>query len=883
MCARQTKGIRTLSNRQFNHKNITALALFSAALLPGCNSDSATDEPAIASALSADYVAIRVEAENYSEKSARWYLTTQDISPDVADDPDPPHYSTASGSGYLELLPDTRVTHDDTLNRGENYWGDSTGGPSITYRLDIPEPGRYLVYTKAYSTGTEDNGIHVGLNNNDPESGKRIQLCGGKRKWTWSSAQRVPENHCGVEKTIYLDITQAGVNEIFFYAREDGFEIDQFILLKEPADGKVGCEPHGFGHKIRCTDNDSGDEIGTYDLPLTETVDGNYVAPPAPSLDEVDLDIDIDVANSSVRVGNEFIYQIEVTNKDQDNDAPSVEVEVSLPDSITFLSSDFCQHDNGEVECEINEIVADSAITLSFSASANTEGMHRVDAQVTADVDDKKMGNNAASTEVDAAPAIPPYAAAVSVIRGTNTMGSNQPSTHLLIVKNTGTETISDASFSFTSTGLEVSGEAVACSTESCVLGDINPGASTSIPVAVSGSEAGFDTLVATLNVAGDDDTTDNTVTIPLRITSQLTYASADGSTAFEAEDFSSQSNIGPLAEGAYTSAWFVYSPELPPAETTGEDTTPDFDSSFPDYDSTAPGTASGSAYVELLPDTRTVNSDSPLIGVSNFPTGDQSPYLSFDVFFNEGGRYNVHARIRSNNDQDAAIHVGVNGEWNTDASKVTVCNPTGEWAWTNHTADNEACVTDSAAGLTISSPGVHRVMIAAATDGVELDKVVLSKSDALQPEGFGPETAFYVPTEIDLAITSTASNGIYRVEVINPDSVETATAIQVSIEGEETLALGDGLGFDRCTNENGQLSCEFDYVSPGSSRIAEFPLESEDQTITANLAQANDPNTDNNASTVSTSGGGSINPGLSLLLLLLSVARLSFRYTDRS
>ena len=37
---------------------------------------------------------------------------------------------------------------------------------------------------------------------NGSESGERMQWCKGKNKWTWSSAQRVEENHCGTPQTI---------------------------------------------------------------------------------------------------------------------------------------------------------------------------------------------------------------------------------------------------------------------------------------------------------------------------------------------------------------------------------------------------------------------------------------------------------------------------------------------------------------------------------------------------------------------------------------------------------------------------------------------------------------------------------------------------------
>lgn len=179
-----------------------------------------------------DFVAVKVEAENFVSKHSDWRVTSNGNTPNVRPDPDGSHASSASGRSYVELLPDTRVTHGDRLVSGGNFWNTGGTGPSLTYNVNIPEAGRYLVWVKAYSTGTEDNGIHVGVNNTNPASGQRMQWCSGKNKWTWSSAQRTSSNHCGVPRTIFLDFSFAGANRVTFSAREDGFEFDQFILLK---------------------------------------------------------------------------------------------------------------------------------------------------------------------------------------------------------------------------------------------------------------------------------------------------------------------------------------------------------------------------------------------------------------------------------------------------------------------------------------------------------------------------------------------------------------------------------------------------------------------------------------------------------------------------
>lgn len=140
------------------------------------------------------------------------------------------HASSASGQAYIKLLPDTRVIHSDKLINGENF-SDKPGAVAvISYKVKIKTPGRYYVFARAYSTGSEDNGIHLGIDGTWPESGKRLQWCAGKNTWKWEGKQRTQEQHCGEAYKIYLDIDKAGEHTIQFSMREDGFEMDQFAL-----------------------------------------------------------------------------------------------------------------------------------------------------------------------------------------------------------------------------------------------------------------------------------------------------------------------------------------------------------------------------------------------------------------------------------------------------------------------------------------------------------------------------------------------------------------------------------------------------------------------------------------------------------------------------
>lgn len=181
---------------------------------------------------------VAVEAEHFFKQTKdevrTWKITNKETAP-VKQDPDPVHFASASNKSYIEVLPDTRTNHDEKLIHGENFSNKPGQLAIVHYNVYFNNPGKYYVWVRAYSTGTEDNGIHVGLNGGWPESGQRMQWCDGKNEWTWASKQRTEEEHCGVEKLIFLEIPEKGKHTISFSMREDGFEFDKFILSKDYA------------------------------------------------------------------------------------------------------------------------------------------------------------------------------------------------------------------------------------------------------------------------------------------------------------------------------------------------------------------------------------------------------------------------------------------------------------------------------------------------------------------------------------------------------------------------------------------------------------------------------------------------------------------------
>ena len=177
---------------------------------------------------------VAVEAEHFFQQSATdkraFHLTTSQTTPSLKPDGDPSHIAGASGGAYLEILPDTRRTHADKLIRGTNFSPEPGKMAVLHYKVHFETAGRYYVWVRAYSTGSEDNGLHVGIDGTWPESGQRLQWCQGKQSWRWESKQRTAEQHCGEAHKIFLDIDEPGEHTIHFSMREDGFEFDKWLM-----------------------------------------------------------------------------------------------------------------------------------------------------------------------------------------------------------------------------------------------------------------------------------------------------------------------------------------------------------------------------------------------------------------------------------------------------------------------------------------------------------------------------------------------------------------------------------------------------------------------------------------------------------------------------
>ncbi|QDV25511.1 DUF5060 domain-containing protein [Aureliella helgolandensis] len=227
------------------------------ALVATSSVQSAWAKDATASLLASDVVfaeadgLVAVEAEHFARQELKevraFQISTAEHAPSIEPDGDPLHIAGAAGGAYVELLPDSRRNHSEKLIKGVNFSNEPGKVAVLTYRVHFANPGRYYVWVRAYSSGSEDNGIHVGIDGTWPESGQRMQWCEGKQSWRWESKQRTEKTHCGEPYKIYLDVPTAGIHEISFSMREDGFEFDRWLMTQT----REFSRPDGIGPDVR--------------------------------------------------------------------------------------------------------------------------------------------------------------------------------------------------------------------------------------------------------------------------------------------------------------------------------------------------------------------------------------------------------------------------------------------------------------------------------------------------------------------------------------------------------------------------------------------------------------------------------------------------------
>jgi hypothetical protein len=283
-----------------------------------------------------DYIALVFEAEVDDSRDERWVLMNSST-PEQENDPDANHSDGAAGGAYIELLPDMRVTHEDVFGLPTSIWHEPGDGPEAHYTMNFPEAGRYYVHIRAFSTGTEDNGIHVGINDNWPSSGKKMQLFTAGSGWQWSGRQRDSggAGPCGAKKTVWITVEEAGEQTFMLTPREDGFEADRIMLIKDLSNNTRICSPTG-SDDITC-------------------VDGSLV-----NVDEVvDIAVSSTISQAEIGLDSSVLLSIVVRNNDGYDTASNVMLSVAEGIGTQWTAVDIpegCEIGGTAITCDLGTV-----------------------------------------------------------------------------------------------------------------------------------------------------------------------------------------------------------------------------------------------------------------------------------------------------------------------------------------------------------------------------------------------------------------------------------------------------------------------------------------------------------------------------------------------
>jgi hypothetical protein len=161
-------------------------------------------------------------------------------------DPDAIDPAEAKSGAYVEALPDRR-RDDSEPGTGElGVVNNPDNAAALHYRVLFHQTGRYYVWGHARGLGPAANGIHLGIDGTWPDndlvdpSSMRMQFPNG---WAWTQNRRGGTQHTGVSGTnevsvrdanIWLQIDRPGVHTITWAMREDGLELDKFVMVLDP-------------------------------------------------------------------------------------------------------------------------------------------------------------------------------------------------------------------------------------------------------------------------------------------------------------------------------------------------------------------------------------------------------------------------------------------------------------------------------------------------------------------------------------------------------------------------------------------------------------------------------------------------------------------------
>ena len=161
----------------------------------------------------------------------------------------------------------------------------------------------------------------------------------------------------------------------------------------------VAVDSSGFAYVVGLTASGNFPTVN----PLQQTLRGSANAFIAKLGNDADLAITNTVSRNPVMVGNNFSYELAVTNNGPSL-APGVVVTDVLPAGINFVSAassqGSCSNNAGTVTCNVGSLAAKATATITLTVSASAAGSITNMASVKANESDSNLTNNQASALV---------------------------------------------------------------------------------------------------------------------------------------------------------------------------------------------------------------------------------------------------------------------------------------------------------------------------------------------------------------------------------------------------------------------------------------------------------------------------------------------------
>jgi hypothetical protein len=133
----------------------------------------------------------------------------------------------------VEALPETFVTDNDRPIDGLNLGLHPGSVAVLCYQVYFSQPGRYYAWTRMRSDDGEDNMLNAGLNDEWPASAKCLQFQKHTQAWQWGNVIRDPKGPQFPRLPAWLDVPTGGIHTVMYSMREDGCEVDRFILTTD--------------------------------------------------------------------------------------------------------------------------------------------------------------------------------------------------------------------------------------------------------------------------------------------------------------------------------------------------------------------------------------------------------------------------------------------------------------------------------------------------------------------------------------------------------------------------------------------------------------------------------------------------------------------------